>query len=146
ASVLTPWPPLPSGEGVLTPSPLSGTTERGSGGEDRSVEEGVRLGVASYSLRNFPRDKAIAMVKALGARYINLKSVHLPFELSPAELAAARQEIEAAGLVIVGGGVISFDRDPDADVEKYFAYATAAGLPSITAPAAAPTLPRSERL
>ena len=46
--------------------------------------QGVNLGVASYSLRNFPRDKAIAMVQALGARYINLKSVHLPFELSPA--------------------------------------------------------------
>ena len=30
---LTPWPPLPSGEGELDESPLSGT-ERGSGGED----------------------------------------------------------------------------------------------------------------
>ena len=33
--------------------------------------QGVRtlnLGVASYSLRNFPRDKAIEMVKALGTR------------------------------------------------------------------------------
>ena len=125
--------------------PLS-RRERGSGGEDGRAEQEVRLGVASYSLRNFPRDKAIAMVKALGARYINLKSVHLPFDLPPAELAAARQEIEAAGLVIVGGGVISFDRDTDADVEKYFAYARAAGLPLITAHAAAPTLPRIERV
>jgi len=104
----------------------------------------VRLGVASYSLRNFPRAKAIEIVQALGTPYINLKSVHLPFELSPAELAAARQEIEAAGLEIVGGGVISFDRDTDADVEKYFAYAKAAGMPLITAHAAAPTLPRIE--
>src|SRR5437879_13594869 len=31
--VLTPWPPLPSGEGERTSSPLSGT-ERGPGGED----------------------------------------------------------------------------------------------------------------
>ena len=49
-----------------------------------------KLGVASYSLRNFPRDKAIAMVKALGTPYINLKDVHLATTLSPAELAAAR--------------------------------------------------------
>jgi len=105
----------------------------------------LNLGVASYSLRNFPRDKAIAMVKALGARYINLKSVHLPFELSPAELAAARQEIESAGLVIVGGGVITFDHDSDADVEKYFAYAKAAGMPLITAHADPQTLPLLER-
>src|SRR5207248_3323154 len=117
-SVLTPWPPLPSGEGELLTSPLSGT-ERGSGGEDATGGQGVRttrlrgeqalkLGVASYSLRKFPRDRAIEMVKALGTRYVNLKSVHLPYEVPPAELAAARHEIEAAGLEIVGGGVITF--------------------------------------
>src|SRR6266566_6969479 len=100
------------------------------------------LGIASYSLRNFPRDKAIDMVKALGTPYVNFKSVHLPFESSPDQLAAARREIEGAGLVIVGGGVITFDDDTDAGVEKYFAYAKAAGLPLITAHAAAPTLPR----
>jgi sugar phosphate isomerase/epimerase len=105
----------------------------------------LHLGIASYSLRNFPRDKAIEMMKALGTRYVNLKSVHLPFDLSPDQLAAARREIEAAGLVIVGGGVISFDRDTDADVEKYFAYARAAGMPLITAHAPATTLPRIER-
>src|SRR5436309_9702165 len=38
AQVLTPCPPLPSGEGELTTSPLSGT-ERGTGGED-STERG----------------------------------------------------------------------------------------------------------
>ncbi len=80
ASVLTPEFPLSRrerGSGGEDSEP-----ERGSGGEDWRVEEGVRLGVASYSLRNFPRDRAIAMAKTLGARYINLKSVHLPFELS----------------------------------------------------------------
>src|SRR5437016_5655758 len=79
-----------------------------------SGEEGfVRLGVASYSLRSFPRDQAIAMTKALGTRYINLKSVHLDYKLSPAELAAARAEVEAAGLRIVGGGTITFGKDTD---------------------------------
>src|ERR1700680_5207045 len=47
---------------------------------------GIKLGVASYSLRNFPRAKAIEMTKALGTPYINLKSVHLPYESSPAEI------------------------------------------------------------
>jgi sugar phosphate isomerase/epimerase len=121
----------------LTPSiPLS-TTWKG--------EQGVRLGVASFSLRKFSRAQAIEMVKALGTPYVNLKSVHLPYELSPEELAAARREIEAAGLEIVGGGVITFERDTDQDVEKYFAYAKAAGMPLITAHAPAPTLPRLER-
>jgi len=125
---------------ALVPHPLSPSPLRGEGG----LAGEIKLGVASYSLRNFPRAKAIEMVQALGTPYINLKSVHLPFELSPAELATAHQEIEGAGLEIVGGGVISFDRDTDADVEKYFAYAKAAGMPLITAHAAAPTLPRIE--
>lgn len=105
----------------------------------------VRLGVASYSLRNFPRDQAIAMVKALGARYVNWKSVHLPYDLAPEQLRAARQEIESAGLEIVGGGVITFDEDSDAGVEKYFAYARAAGMPLIVAHTDPRLLPRIER-
>ena len=105
----------------------------------------LNLGVASYSLRNFPRDKAIEMVKALGTPYVNLKSVHLPFELSPEQLAAARREIEAAGLVIVGGGVITFDEDTDPGVEKYFAYAKAAGMPLIAIHTDPKLLPRIER-
>jgi sugar phosphate isomerase/epimerase len=106
---------------------------------------GLALGVASYSLRNFPRARAIEMVKALGMRHVNFKDVHLPFDLSAADLAVARQEIEAAGLVIVGGGVITFARDRDDDVQRYFAYAQAAGMPLITATADPTLLPRIER-
>ena len=112
----------------------------------RTGGHAVKLGVASYSLRKFPRDRAIEMVKALGTRYVNWKSVHLRYELPPAELAAARREIEAAGLEIVGGGVITFERDSDEDVEKYFAYAKGAGMPLITIHSDPRILPRIERL
>ena len=105
----------------------------------------VRLGVASYSLRKFPRDRAIEMVKALGTPYVNLKSFHMPYELSPAELAAARREVERAGLQIVGGGVITFETDTDDEVRKYFDYARNAGMPLITATCDASVLPRIER-
>jgi sugar phosphate isomerase/epimerase len=105
----------------------------------------VALGIASYSLRQFPRARAIEMVKALGVRYANFKDVHIPLNLSPEELALARQEIEAAGLVIVGGGVITFTEDRDDDVRKYFAYAKAAGMPLITATSDPRLLPRIER-
>src|SRR3989441_11417417 len=71
--------------------------------------------------------------------------MHLPYELSRDEVAAARREIEGAGLRIVGGGVITFEQDTDADVGKYFAYAQAAGMPLITAHADVPILPRIER-
>src|SRR5215208_1545950 len=105
----------------------------------------VKLGVASYSLRNFPRARAIEMVKALGVRYVNLKSVHLPYELPPVELAAGRREVEAAGLQIVGGGTITFERDTDDEVRKYFDYAKGAGMPLIVATGDPAILPRIER-
>ncbi len=122
---------------VLTPLPPLHNVERGS--------EGVRLGVASYSLRNFPRAKAIEMVQALGTPFINLKSVHLPYDLTPDDLAAARREIEAAGLQIVGGGTIMFEKDTDDDVRRYFDYAKAAGMPVMVATADPALLPRVER-
>ena len=105
----------------------------------------IKLGVASYSLRNFPRDKAIAMVQALRTPYVNFKSVHLPYESSLAELAAARHQIESAGLSIIGGGTITFDKDTDTDVARCFDYARAAGMPLIVATMDPAILPRVER-
>ena len=105
----------------------------------------VRLGVASYSLRNFPRDAMIRMVKAIGTPWVSLKSVHLPFEATPAELSAARREIASAGLEIVGGGTITFGKDTDEDVRRYFDYAKAAGMPLMTITANPEILPRIER-
>jgi sugar phosphate isomerase/epimerase len=107
--------------------------------------DGLKLGVASYSLRNFSRQQAIEMTKALGAPYINLKSMHLPYEATPAEIAAARREIEAAGLQIVGGGMITFETDTDDGVRKYFDYAKAAGMPVIVGTSKPAVLPRIEK-
>jgi len=115
------------------------------GGGPPKESEAVRLGVASYSLRTMPRDQAIAAVKALGTRYVNIKSVHADYALAPAELAAVRRAFESAGLEIVGGGTITFARDTDDDVERYFAYAKGAGMPLIVATGAPAVLPRVER-
>jgi len=104
-----------------------------------------RLGVASYSLRNFSRQQAIEMTKALGAQYINLKSVHLPYEATPAEIGGARREIAAAGLQIVGGGMITFETDTDDGVRKYFDYAKAAGMPLIVGTCKPAVLSRIEK-
>jgi sugar phosphate isomerase/epimerase len=121
------------------------TVARHSTSYSNAKEIGVKLGVASYSLRNFPRAKAIEMTKALGTPYINLKSFHLPYELSPAEIAAARHEVEAGGLQIVGGGTITFEKDTDEDVRKYFDYAKAAGMPVMVSTCNPSFLPRVEK-
>ncbi len=105
----------------------------------------VKLGVASYSLRKFPLDTALAMIKELRTPYVNFKSVHVPYEKSPQELAELRKQIEAQGFVIVGGGTITFSKDTDEDVQKYFEYAKAAGMPVIVGTGAPSVMPRVER-
>jgi sugar phosphate isomerase/epimerase len=106
---------------------------------------GLKLGVASYSLREFPRAQAIQMIRELKTPYVNIKSFHLDYKLSPAEIAAARREFEAAGLQIVGGGTITFDEDTDEGVKKYFEYAKAAGMPLIVAMGTAKVFTRVAR-
>ena len=106
---------------------------------------GLKLGVASYSFRNFKRAQAIAMTKQLNVRYISIKDVHLSFKSTPAELAAARKEFEDAGLTISSGGVVYLQKDDDADIRSYFEYAKGCGMPMMVIGATPRTLPRIEK-
>jgi sugar phosphate isomerase/epimerase len=110
-----------------------------------SQDSWVKLGVASYSLRNFPRQQAIEMTRSLGVRYINFKSVHLAYDAPPTEFATARAELIGAGLELVGGGLITFETDTDDGVRKYFDYAKAAGMPLIVFTSKPNLLPRIEK-
>jgi sugar phosphate isomerase/epimerase len=94
--------------------------------------ERLKLGVASYSLRKFPFEKALEMAKACDTKYINFKDVHLPRTDSPEAIKAARAKTEAAGLTIMGGGTITM-RNDEAAVRKDFEYAKLAGMPVIVA-------------
>lgn len=136
-----------AGAAVLNPgaSAALGTTRVPDASPRGSRASYVRLGVASYSLRNLPLEKAIDAVKALGTRYVNLKAFHMPYGLSPEEIAARRALVESAGLQIVGGGTITFEQDTDDGVRKYFDYAKAAGMPLIVATSHPDVLPRIER-
>jgi sugar phosphate isomerase/epimerase len=127
--------------GLAMPVPLPGTEPRGRwwvGGT-------IRLGVASYSRRELGRTDAIAAIRALRARYVSVKSFHLPYESGPEELAAGRREFEDAGLTIVGGGVITLQQDDDQNIRAYFEYARAAGMPLMVIAPTPATLPRIER-
>jgi sugar phosphate isomerase/epimerase len=108
-------------------------------------ESPVRLGVATYSLRNFSRTEMIAMVQAMGSRYVCLKSMHMPYESSAEEFAAARQEIAAAGLEIVGGGNNNLHVDTDEGVGVFFEYARNAGMPLLVIAPKPEVLPRIEK-
>jgi len=104
----------------------------------------LKIGVASYSLRKFTLDQALAMARQLNVRYMTFKDVHIPRSDPPEALRATRAKIEAAGITIMGGGTITMENDP-AQIRKDFEYAKTAGFPLIFAspdPAALDTVER----
>ncbi len=106
----------------------------------------VRLGLASYTFRNFNRAQMIGFVKQLNVFELNLKDVkdHLPSDMQQelsalADYAAARMKPHAAG-------TIYFEKDEDADIRSKFEYCKRAGIAVIVAGDPAPqTLPRIEK-
>lgn len=107
--------------------------------------EDVKLGVASYSLREFQRGLAIRMIKQLNVPYVNVKEVHLPYRSSPEELQRGARDFERAGIKIVGGGAIYLQKDDDDDIRKYFEYAKTCGMPLMVIGPTLQTLPRIEK-
>ena len=105
----------------------------------------IKLGIASYSVRHFPRAEAIRIIQRLGVKYVNIKSDHLPLESTPDQIRKARAEFEGAGLVIVGGGTISFLKDDEADMRSKFEYARLAHMPLIVCSPTKITLPKLEK-
>ncbi len=127
--------------GLVTVRPKYGSGERAAA----VPAAPVKLGVASYSLRNFSRAYAIRAIGEMGTPFVNVKSFHQPYEFSPEQLRAGRRTFESAGLQIVGGGTITLAVDDDADVRSYFEYARASGMPLMVIAPTRSTLPRIER-
>jgi sugar phosphate isomerase/epimerase len=90
----------------------------------------LKVGLASYSLRKFTLDQAIDMCRAMDVHYLTLKDVHLPLTATPEEIRAARAKLDAAGITLMGGGVIYLKND-EGQVRKAFEYAKTAGFPLI---------------
>lgn len=110
------------------PAAASAATRAANGSEPHHWDD-LKLAVATYSLRKFSRSAAIAIVRNLGVKYVNVKAFHMPYYLSEKDLKAARAEFERAGLAIVAGGNISLASDDGDELEHYFKYAVAAGIP-----------------
>lgn len=115
-------------------------------GAKEMPSDGFQLGVASYSFREFSRPLAIKYMKQLGISYINIKEFHLSYKSTPAEIAKARADFEKAGIKILGGGNISLAKNDAADVESYFKYAKAAGMPLIVCAPTAETVGLVEKM
>ncbi len=106
----------------------------------------IRLGLASYTFRNFSRAQLIGFMKQLSVFELNAKDVkdHLP--MTPQEEGVALADYAAAGIKLHAAGAIYFTKDEDEDIRSKFEYCKRAGISVIVAGDPAPeTLPRIEK-
>lgn len=109
-------------------------------------ENGLRLGVASYSLRNLPLDEAIAAVKALRISNIALFRLHCNWEGATVdECRAVGEKLKAAGLTLTGSGVVNLTTD-EAKSRKAFENVKAAGMQTMVCKPDIAALPLVEKL
>ena len=106
----------------------------------------VRLGLASYTFRNFTRAQLIEFMKQCHITELNAKDVkdHLPSD--PQEEAKAVADYAAAGIHLHAAGAIYFAKDQDEDIRNKFEYCKRANIGVIVAGDPTPeTLPHIER-
>jgi sugar phosphate isomerase/epimerase len=116
------------------PSPASGQASQ------------IKLGLASYTFRNFSRAQLIGYMKQLNMLALNAKDVkdHLPMD--PAAEAQALADYAAANIKLHAVGTVYFPKDEDEDIRSKFEYAKRAGVTVIVAGDPAPeVLPRIEK-
>ncbi|WP_158788396.1 sugar phosphate isomerase/epimerase [Granulicella sp. L46] len=107
---------------------------------------GIKLGLASYTFRNFTRAQLITYMKQLNLTALNAKDVkdHLPMD--PTQEATAVADYTAAGIQLHALGAIYFPKDEDDDIRSKFDYCKRASVSVIVAGDPAPeTLPRIEK-
>ena len=118
------------GTAAVAAAAMPGSLRAGTAPAAGDPFKGLKVGIASYSLRKFNLEQAIAMTKEAGVRYICLKDMHLSLKSTTAERKAARKKIDDAGLVLLGCGVVTIANKEDA-IKAVFDYAKDAGMPTI---------------
>ena len=107
-------------------------------------ENGLRLGVATYSLRNLSVDDAIATLKVLRIVNAGVFRLHIPWGGTVDEVKAAAAKFKDAGIAITGSGVINLPNN-EAELRKAFENAKAAGLQTMVCKPDKAALPLVEK-
>ena len=81
----------------------------------------VEIGIASYGLRNLSVDEVIEMMNDLQLSKISIESMHLPYDLSPADIERTILKMRRAGLDPYAAGVIYMKSIEE--IAKAFDYA-----------------------
>ena len=138
-----------AGVAVSGPATLSAAAELSATADPREASGKplpIKLGVASYTFREFSRAQMIGYLKQLNVSDLNTKDVkdHLPTD--PALEGQAIADYRAAGIKLHAAGAIYCPKDEDDDIRSKFEYCKRAGIKVIVAGDPTPaSLPRVEK-
>lgn len=93
---------------------------------------GLKIGVATYTFREWPIEETIKGLQRAGVKYISIKNVknHIDLSHTPEERKARAKMFRDAGMVPLSVGNVSM-RTGEADIRKAFEYARDIGVPTI---------------
>ncbi|SFH69169.1 family 16 glycoside hydrolase [Planctomicrobium piriforme] len=93
---------------------------------------GFKVGLQSYSLREFDEDTALQMTNKLGLHYWEAFRNHVPVGTVPSYVAEQKAKLDKAGVTLASFGVVHFD-DNETKAREIFDFAKAMGLVAISA-------------
>src|SRR5271170_5699382 len=132
--------------GALAAAAYAASSSLPAAAQSHDAPTPVRLGLCSYTFRNFDRAQMIGFMQQLNVFALNVKDVkdHLPMD--PQQESAALADYTAAGIKLHAAGAIYFAKDEDADIRSKFEYCKRAGIGVIVAGDPTPeSLPRMEK-
>lgn len=93
---------------------------------------GLKIGVATYTLREFPIEEAIKGVQRVGLKYVSIKNVknHVDLSHTPEERKQRAQMFRDAGITVLSVGNVGMKND-EADIRRAFEYARDVGVRTI---------------
>ena len=114
------------GAAAASLSTLLACSPKQGGHQTESSGTSFKLGMASYTFREFGLEETLLMTKRLGLTRICFKSFHLPLESTENEIMAVAKKVKDSGLDLYGCGVVYMKNEEE--VERAFNYTKAAGM------------------
>jgi inosose dehydratase len=138
---------LRAGPLVAAGLPLMAASSRTTAGPEAPADpwRGLKVGVASYTLRKMPLDAAIKAIQRVGLRYVSIKDFHLPLNSTSDERRAVAAKFKAAGITPLSCGNVTMQND-EADIRRAFEYARDTGLAAIVCSPHPDSMPILDRM
>jgi sugar phosphate isomerase/epimerase len=111
---------------------INGESFAASSFEEADPWLGLKIGVATYTVRELPIEEAIKAVQRVGLKYVSIKNVknHIDLSHTPEERKQRAQMFRDAGLVPLSVGNVGMKND-EAEIRRAFEYARDVGVPTM---------------